>query len=73
MYFLLHYQTDGILMNASNRHDMLSWSERQLSIRVRRISVLECNEPFAEDEVEKSGTGIRASNGERAIGPQRTH
>jgi hypothetical protein len=56
MYFLLHHSTGTLMLNASDKGEALSWTERQLGEMANRAAVVEIeNEP---EWVERSGTGI---------------
>jgi hypothetical protein len=61
MYFLLHHSTGALMLDAADRDEVLSWSERQLGSRAGVVSVLQLEEQ-APDLVERSGTGIVQAN-----------
>ena len=58
MYFLLHHSTGTLMLNASDKGEVLSWTERQLGEAAKRAAVLELNEDRSSDWVERSGTGM---------------
>ena len=62
MYFLLNHSTGTLLLDARDRNEVLSWSERQLGSRAGLVSILQLDELPGLDCVEKSGTGIGQAN-----------
>jgi len=46
------------MLEADDRNDVLSWSEKQLGPQAGLVSVLQVEEPAPAGQVEKSGTGI---------------
>jgi len=58
MYFLLHHSTGALMLDANDRNEVLSWSERQLGPRAGLVSVLQLDDQSCVDSVEKSGTGV---------------
>jgi len=63
MYFLLHHSTGTLMLDAEDRSEVLSWSERQLGSRAGLVSVLQLDDQPPPDLVEKSGTGIVKAKG----------
>ncbi len=46
------------MLDAENRNEVLSWTERQLGLKAGLVSVVQLDEQPQSDWVEKSGTGI---------------
>lgn len=63
MYFLLHHSTGALVLDADDRNQVVSWSERQLGHRATAASIMELEDELPRDWVEKSGTGIRQVDG----------
>jgi len=47
------------MLDAKDRNEVLSWSERQLGPRAGLVSVLQLDDQSCVESVEKSGTGIQ--------------
>ena len=58
MYFLVHHSTGALMLNAPEKGDVMSWSERQFGNASQRVAIVEVSESPANEWVEKSGTGI---------------
>jgi len=52
------------MLDATDRNEVLSWSERQLGSQAGLVSVLQMDQQPSSDSVEKSGTGIEPAKTE---------
>jgi hypothetical protein len=58
MYFLLHHSTGTLMLDANDKSEVLSWTERQLGDAAKRAAVIEIQDEAESNWVERSGTGI---------------
>jgi hypothetical protein len=64
MFYILHHPKGTLMLSASDKEQVVKWSQRQLGTQARLVSVSEKNFSKTDGFVEKSGTGITAKDTE---------
>jgi hypothetical protein len=64
MFYILHHPKGTLMLSASDKEQVVKWSQRQLGTRARLASVSEKDFSEMDEIVEKSGTGITAKDAE---------
>jgi hypothetical protein len=64
MLYILHHAKGALMIEAQDKNQVLKWSERQLGLQARLVSVSEAEISDTDNYVEKGGTGITAREAE---------
>jgi hypothetical protein len=64
MFYVLHHPKGTLMFSAQDKDQVIKWSRRQLGTQARLVSISENYFPKTAGFVEKSGTGIKASDAE---------
>ena len=64
MFYILHHPKGTLMLSASDKEQVVKWSQRQLGTQARLASISEKDISETDGFVEKSGTGITARNPE---------
>ena len=60
MFYILHHPKGTLMLSASDKEQVVKWSQRQLGTQARLASISEKDLSETDGFVEKSGTGITA-------------
>ena len=60
MFYILHHPKGTLMLSASDKEQVVKWSQRQLGAQARLASISEKSFSETTGFVEKSGTGITA-------------
>ena len=60
MFYILHHPKGTLMLSASDREQVVKWSQRQLGKKARLATISEKEILEIDGFVEKSGTGITA-------------
>ena len=64
MFYILHHPKGTLMLSASDKEQVVKWSQRQLGTQARLASISEKDFSETDGFVEKSGTGITAKDTE---------
>ena len=62
MFYILHHPKGTLMLSASDKEQVVKWSQRQLGTQARLASISEKDFSETDGFVEKSGTGITAKD-----------